>query len=133
MKKVLLISHFPPPAGGIATWTKRVLSIGLPNDWDIVHINSNTINGRDPFENTKRHFKDEYVRSMAIWKQEKQALVSDADISVVHTNIPCTVFGMLREYVTGKIAKKYKKQFILHCHCTVPCKKLYLSAGTSAK
>ncbi len=120
MKKVLLISHFPPPAGGIATWTKRVLSIGLGDDWDIVHINSNTINGRDPFENTKRHIKDEYVRSMSIWKQEKQDLKKDPEILVVHTNIPCTVFGMIRETITGLIAKKYKKKFVLHCHCTVP-------------
>ncbi len=120
MKKVLLISHYPPPAGGIATWTKRVLTIGLPSGWGIVHINSNTINGRDPFENTKRHIKDEYVRSMSIWKQEKAALKNEPEISVVHTNIPCTVFGMLREYVTGRIAKKYNKKFILHCHCTMP-------------
>jgi len=120
MKKVLLISHFPPPAGGIATWTKRLLEKGLPDGWNVVHINSNTINGRDPFENTKRHIKDEYVRSMSIYKQENAVLKKDSDISVVHTNIPCTVFGMLRETITGLIAKKYKKKFILHCHCTVP-------------
>lgn len=120
MNKVLLISHFPPPAGGIATWTKRILSIGLPDGWEIDHINSNTINGRDPFKNTKRNIKDEYIRSRNIWKQEKEFLKSDKDIKVVHTNIPCTVFGMIRETVTGKIAKKYNKKFILHCRCTVP-------------
>lgn len=120
MNKVLLISHFPPPAGGIATWTKRILSIGLPDGWGIDHINSNTINGRDPFKNTKRNIKDEYIRSKNIWKQEKEFLKNDKDIKVVHTNIPCTVFGMLRETVTGRIAKKYNKKFILHCHCTVP-------------
>ena len=120
MKKVLLISHYPPPAGGIATWTKRVLTKGLPNDWGIVHINSNTINGRDPFENTKRHIKDEYIRSKSVWNQEKEALKNEEGIEVVHTNIPCTVFGMIREFVTGRIAKKYNKKFILHCHCTVP-------------
>ena len=119
MNKVLLISHFPPPAGGIATWTKRILSIGLPDGWGIDHVNSNTINGRDPFKNTKRNIKDEYIRSKNIWKQEKEFLQKDKDIKVVHTNIPCTVFGMLRETVTGKIAKKYNKKFILHCRCTV--------------
>lgn len=120
MKKVLLISHFPPPAGGIASWTKRLLAIGLPNGWKIDHINSNTINGRDPFQNVKRSFKDEYVRSMSIWKQEKEFLKKDKDIQVVHTCIPCTVFGMIRETITGMIAKKYNKKFILHCRCTVP-------------
>lgn len=119
MDKVLLISHYPPPAGGIATWTKRVLSIGLPDGWEIDHINLNTINGRDPFKNTKINFKDEYVRSTNIWRQEKNFLKTDPDIRVVHTCIPCSVFGMIRETVTAIIAKRYKKKFILHCRCTV--------------
>ena len=64
--KVLLISHYPPPAGGIASWTKRVLEIGLPNGWDVVHINSNMIGGRDPFKNTKISIKSEIIRSFKI-------------------------------------------------------------------
>ena len=119
MKKVLLISHFPPPAGGIATWTKRVLEIGIP-EWGIDHVNLNTIGGRDPFQNTKRHIKDEYIRCKNVWHKEKEFLKNDPEIQVVHTNIPCTVFGMIRETITAKIAKHYKKKFILHCHSTVP-------------
>lgn len=118
--KVLLISHYPPPAGGIASWTKRVLALGLPNGWEIAHIDLNTINGRDPFQNTKINFKDEYIRCMRVWKKEAAFLKEDSEISVVHTCIPCTVFGMLREIITGSIAKLYGKKFILHCRCTVP-------------
>lgn len=118
--KVLLISHYPPPSGGIASWTKRILAVGLPNGWEIVHINLNTINGRDPFKNTKKNLKDEYIRSTNVWKQEIQHLKNDTDISVVHTCIPCTIFGMMREIITGMIAKHYNKKFILHCRCTVP-------------
>lgn len=114
------MSHYPPPAGGIASWTKRLLEKGLPDGWDISHININTINGRDPFKNTKKHIKDEYIRTRNIWKQEVERLKSEKDISVVHTCIPCTVFGMMRETVSGMIAKRYKKKFILHCRCTVP-------------
>lgn len=118
--KVLLISHMPPPTTGISGWTKRLLQIGLPDGWGIVHVNSNTIGGRDPFSNTKRHIKDEYVRSMSIWKQMADALKKDPEISVVHTCIPCTPFGMIRETISGIIAKRYGKKFILHCRCTVP-------------
>jgi len=117
--KVLLISHLAPPAGGIATWTRRVLEKGL-GKWDIVHINLNTINGRDPFKNPKRNIKDELIRSFRVWKQEIHSLKNKHDIKVVHTNIPCTVYGMLREMITGSIAKFYNKKFIVHCHCTVP-------------
>lgn len=117
--KVLLISHLAPPAGGIATWTSRVLKRGLEN-WEIVHINLNTINGRDPFKNPKRKMKDEIIRSLRVWEQEFKALKVEKDIRVVHTNIPCTIFGMFRECVTGCIAKFFKKKFIVHCHCTLP-------------
>lgn len=117
-KNVLLISHMPPPATGIGSWTKRVLEIGLPDGWNIFHINSNTINGRDPFRSTKRSIKDEYIRTKNIYTKEKE-LLKNNDISVVHTCIPCTPLGMLRELGTALIAKKYKVPFILHCRCTV--------------
>ena len=119
MKKVLLISHFPPPSGGIATWTKRVLALGLPDGWEIDHINSNMIKGRD-MAHKERNFKNEWERSRNIWRKEKEFLKNDPDIKVVHTNIPCTAFGMIREIFTARIAKKHNKKFILHCHSTVP-------------
>lgn len=117
--KVILISHYPPPAGGIASWTKRILNIGLPGDWQVLHINSNMIGGRDPFKNTKVSLKDEVVRSFSIWKKEI-AFLKDKDAKIVHTCIPCTLPGMVREIITGMIAKIYKRKFILHCRCTVP-------------
>lgn len=122
MSKVLLISHYPPPSGGIATWTKRILEIGLPNEWEIVHINSNMIGGRDPFKNTKVKLLNELKRSFGIWKKEWTALKQDVkrEIKVVHTCIPCALFGMIRELFTGMIAKAFGRKFIVHCRCTVP-------------
>ena len=116
---VLLISHLPPPATGIGSWTKRVLEIGLPENWNIYHINSNTINGRDPFKNTKRSIKDEYVRTRNIYNQEKKIL-KENKIDVVHTCIPCTPLGIIREIGCANIAKRRKVPFVLHCRCTVP-------------
>ena len=63
---LLLISHLPPPATGIGSWTKRVLEIGLPDNWNVFIVNSNTINGRDPFRSTKRSIKDEYKGTKTI-------------------------------------------------------------------
>lgn len=121
MKKVLLISHFPPPNGGIATWTKRLLQIGLPGEWEIHHINSNMIGGRDS-KDTNIRLKDEMQRCFGIWGKEIKALKEDTEnqIKVVHTCIPCKLLGMYREIITGIIAKVYKRKFILHCRCTVP-------------
>lgn len=118
-KNVVLISHLPPPATGIGSWTKRVVEIGLPDNWNVFVVNSNTINGRDPFRSTKRSIKDEYKRTKNIYNTEKKYL-KENDISVVHTCIPCTPLGMLREMGCARIAKKHKVPFILHCRCTVP-------------
>lgn len=117
-KNVLLISHMPPPATGIGSWTKRVLELGLPDNWNIHFINSNTINGRDPFRNTKRSIKDEYIRTKKIYTQEKKIL-KENKIDVVHTCIPCTPLGMIREMLFARLANKNKVPFILHCRCTV--------------
>lgn len=122
MKKVLLISNYPPPSGGIAAWTKRLLEIGLPDDWEIEHINSNMIGGRDSFKNTKINLFHEGKRCFSIWSKEIHALRSDKAhcIPVVHTCIPCALTGMIREIITGIIAKAYGRSFLVHCRCTVP-------------
>jgi len=117
-KNVLLISHFPPPYGGIATWTKRVMEHEIPG-YNIHFVNSNTIGGRDPFKNPKRSLRTELKRARNIYRNEKEILKNNK-IDVVHDNIPCTLFGNLRELHTARIANKHKVPFILHCRCTVP-------------
>lgn len=118
-KNILLISHFPPPIGGIATWTKRVLESNLSNEYNITLINSNTIDGRDPFKHPERSLISELKRARKIFKEEKQIL-KNQHIDIIHTNIPCTLYGMLREMIVARIAKRKAVPVILHCHCTVP-------------
>ncbi len=119
MNKVLLISHMPPPTTGIGSWTRRVLESGLKN-WDVGFINSNMIGGRDPFNNKRISLVTEIKRSFIIWRKEVNELKKDKSYLLVHTNIPCTLNGMVREFFTGMIAKRYGKKFIVHCHCTLP-------------
>jgi glycosyltransferase involved in cell wall biosynthesis len=117
--KVLLISHMPPPTTGIGSWTRRVLENGIPN-YEIGFVNSNMIGGRDPFQNTQINILDEIRRNFKIWSGEAKELRGNKEYKVVHTNISCTLMGMFRETVTGIIAKRYGRKFIVHCHCTVP-------------
>ena len=116
--KTLLISHMPPPTTGIGSWTRRVLECGIPG-WEIDFVNSNMIGGRDPFQNTRVILGDEIKRSISIWKQEAAYLKMNHP-QIVHTNIPCTLAGILRETITAFIAKQGGAKFIVHCHCTVP-------------
>ena len=41
--------------------------------------------------------------------------VITTDAKIVHTCIPCTLLGMVREIITGSIAKIKGRKFILHC------------------
>ena len=116
--KVLLISHMPPPTTGIGSWTRRVLECGIAG-WEICFVNSNMIGGRDPFQNTRVVLKDDIKRSAAIWKQEAVYLKTERR-QVVHTSIPCTLMGMLRESVTALIAKRYGARLVSHRQCTLP-------------
>ncbi len=117
-KTVLLISHMPPPLGGIATWTKKVVEHEIPG-YDIQFVNSSTIGGRDPFKSPKRSLRVELKRARNIYRATKKVL-KNHKIDVMHDNIPCTLFGNLRELHTARIAKKFKVPFILHCHSTLP-------------
>lgn len=118
--KALLLSPLPPPNGGIASWTKRIMNSKIPGKWEYININTCMIGNRDPFKNTKVSIKDEIKRSKEIWKKEKKILKTDKEVAIVHTCIPCTKNGMIREIISARIAKKYKTKFILHCRCTVP-------------
>ena len=117
-KTVLLISHMPPPLGGIATWTKKLVEHKIPG-YDIQFVNSSTIGGRDPFKAPKRSLRVELKRARNIYKNEKKIL-KNHKVDVVHDNIPCTLFGNLRELRTASLANKFKVPFILHCHSTLP-------------
>lgn len=115
--KILLISHRPDYIGGIASWTRRMLSLNCSNV-EFILVDSSPLK-RDAFKETKVSIKNELIRTLRIWKKEIHYLWTDEEIDIVHTNIPCTMFGLLRETVTGMICKVYGKKFVLHCHCTV--------------
>lgn len=117
--KVLLLSPLPPPSGGIATWTKRMLTSDLPKGWKVEHIDTKLIGKREVFNNTKLDIFTEIKRSFKIIKNLIIEL-KDRDIKIVHTNIPCSTPGMCREILNGIIVKLYKRKFIVHCRCTIP-------------
>lgn len=119
-KKVILLAPTPPPAGGIARWTERMLNTELEDNWKIELVDEKVIGGREVFgSKTRKNILVEVKRCMNIWKnlniklQEKNAFV-------VHSCIPSETLSMLREYVCACITKHYKKKFIIHFRCTVP-------------
>lgn len=121
MKKVVLLAPTPPPVGGIASWTLRMLKTKLPEEWKVEVVDEKIIDKRQFFgNNTKRNYFNELKRCVRIWKNLKKAIKKQTDTVVVHSCIPAGKGSIIREYICAVIAKIYKRPFIIHFRCTVP-------------
>lgn len=118
--KVLLLAPLPPPMGGIASWTVRMLNANLKNGWTVDVVDESLGNGREIFGNKKkRNYFTEAKRCLKIWGDLRRKL-KDPEVVAVHSCIPSYTLSMLREYVCACITVSKKKKFILHFRCTVP-------------
>ena len=118
--KVILLAPTPPPAGGIAGWTVRMMNATLKNGWRVEVVDEKVIGDRQVFgDKSKRNLFNEIKRCFRIWNDLKKALL-DPDARVVHSCIPSMTLSMMREYVCACITKSKKRKFIIHFRCTVP-------------
>jgi glycosyltransferase involved in cell wall biosynthesis len=118
--KVILLAPTPPPFGGIAGWTVRMQNASLKNGWKVEVVDEKLIGNREVFgDKNKRNLRVEMNRSLNIWKQLINAL-KDKEAKVVHSCIPASTTGMMREYICGILTKVWKKKFIIHYRCTLP-------------
>ena len=126
--KVLLISPLPPPAGGIASWTRRYLESrkAKENEVDVVNI---AVTGKR-VENftTKNSIFAEIKRNEDImWDLENKLRKKKYDI--VHLNSSCSKFGLLRDYLVCLKVKKYGVRLLVQMHCDVT----YMLSGVIAE
>lgn len=120
MKKVVLLAPTPPPNGGIASWTVRMLNEGLPADWGITLVDEKIIGKRDMFDNNmKYNYLAEIKRCFLIWKNLFSALCKKEN-AVVHVCIPAATKPMLREAISLFITHMFRRPFIIHYRCTLP-------------
>lgn len=118
MNKVVLLAPTPPPAGGIAGWTIRMMNANLKNEWGVEVVDEKLLGNTETFgEGSKRHIRDEIVRTIRIWRNLKSKL-NDNNVKIVHSCIPSTTLAMIREYVCALITHKRRKKFIIHFRCT---------------
>ena len=131
--KVIILGCTPPPVGGIAEWTVRMLNSKLENGWEVVLVDDKMIGGREAFGNkTRMNYFVEAKRCFSYWKRLMSAL-KDSEARVVHSCPIASVTSMLKEYVCARITHRKKRAFISHFRCTVPnmvngkrCKKLLI-------
>lgn len=118
--KVCLLAPTPPPVGGIAGWTVRMLAAELKNGWTVEVVDEKLTGKRTGFGGrSKPVFSDEVIRCFRIWRQLWRKL-RDGDVKVVHACIPASSTAMAREIVSGVITKMHRRKFITHFRCTVP-------------
>lgn len=120
MSKVVLLAPTPPPAGGIAGWTMRMLEAKLKNGWKVEVVDEKLIGNTETFGvGSKRHLSDEVKRSFKIWTNLGKSL-KDREVKIVHSCIPSTTFAMIREYICAILTHIYRRKFIMHFRCTTP-------------
>ena len=118
--KVILLAPLPPPAGGIAGWTERMLQMRLKDDWTVSVVDEKVIEGRTVFgAGSKRKLSVETKRCLKIWEKLWNQL-KQSDVKIAQACIPAGATSMMREYVSGVITKLHGKKFIVHFRCTIP-------------
>lgn len=116
--KITLISPLPPPAGGIATWTKLYTTWLENNNIDFQVVNTALIGKRAEKINGKTSVVDEIKRT----KKILQNLNSNIQVykpNIIHLNTPCGTFGLFRDVLCAQIAKKNNSQLFLHYRCNI--------------
>lgn len=114
---VLLISPIPPPAGGIASWTKRYIRSKKAKENNVFVVNSSII-GKRVEVNSKRNLFVEVKRTYNILTNLKKQ-IKQYNIEVVHLNSPCGKFGLIRDYLCAILVKKNKIKLVTHFRCDV--------------
>lgn len=113
--KILLVSPLPPPAGGIATWTKLFINSKKVKDNSLKIVNTAVKGSRiDNF--VKRSIKAEVGRTLDIYKKIKSYIDHDK-FDVVHFNTSCSKLGLIRDFICAKEIKGKVGKFIIQCHC----------------
>jgi glycosyltransferase involved in cell wall biosynthesis len=124
---VLLISPLPPPAGGIASWTKIYLASdkAKENNIDIVNI---AVFGDRIKSYTKINLADEILRFIKILMTLHSKIKSNK-YDVIHLNSACSPKGLLRDYLCALMVKRKSIKLVSHFRCDVT----YMLKGNFAR
>lgn len=116
--KVLLISQLHPYFGGIQNWAKEYIEYCKNNNVDIHVVDASVVGKRSVDSNDRVDIKEEINRCFSIWRNIKKEL-KENKFDIVHLNSACSSKGIIRDYISAKIIKKYNSKLIFHCHCNI--------------
>lgn len=122
---ILLITQFPPPNGGIASWSQAFLSeferkgddLFSRNNERILVVNNSIVGRRLSFINGKKYPYDEIKRVLNVIISIRK-WIKRMPIDCVHYNVTCAKMGLLRDNIVLMFIPK-GTPMLLHCHCSV--------------
>ena len=116
--KILLISQLHPYFGGVQTWAREYIEYCKKNNVDIHVIDASVTGKRSVDSNDKVNIKEEVNRCFSIWMSIKKEL-KDNKFDVIHLNSACSSKGIVRDYISAKLIKRFGNKLIVHCHCNI--------------
>jgi len=114
--KVVLLSPLPPPSGGMARWTQLFLSECKNCGLNVAVVNTNISPERANNKDRSFNLFDEIKRSANIINDLRKHIKLDTP-DIVHICSPCSGYGLFRDLICLKVAKKIPVVF--HCHCNI--------------
>ncbi len=116
--RVLLVSPLPPPAGGIASWTKEFLVSAKKFDVSVNIVNIAVTGKRKENINAKANILDEILRTISVIGR-LQMKISTYKPTVVHLNTPCGRMGIFRDYLSAQIVRINRVKLVVHYRCNI--------------
>ncbi len=116
--KVLLISQLYPYFGGVQTWAREYIAYCKKHNIDVHVVDASVIGKRSADSNDRVDIKEEVNRCFSIWKNIKKELKNNK-FDIVHLNSACSSKGIVRDYISAKLIKRFNSKLIVHCHCNI--------------
>lgn len=111
-KQVLYLSPLPPPAGGIASWTKTLFERGLPDGWEPILVNTRT--SAKVFARSRDRLRISEVRRWARILGGTAAKSARERPVVIHLNVDPTSLGLVRDGLCGAIGRTLAVPYVVH-------------------
>jgi glycosyltransferase involved in cell wall biosynthesis len=101
-RSVVYVSPLPPPAGGIGTWTRTLVTRGLPAGLHPVVVDTSPGPGRDVFE--RAGLVAETRRAVRVLWRFARALLHERP-AFVHVNVDPMALGFYRDALCAALAR----------------------------
>ncbi|MCH7642808.1 MAG: glycosyltransferase family 4 protein, partial [Chloroflexi bacterium] len=108
--RVLFVSPLPPPAGGIASWTKAIMERGLPGPFEVDLVDTRVT--RQHLSATARPGPGELKRTFKILRAFRQK-IRTGRYDVIHINSSLSNSGIFRDWLIARAARRAGVPFIV--------------------